>query len=65
MGEPKTEWNRQPPSIANLDEIIDAAKQFPPLNPTVVKVSSMIDDPNVGLNEMSTLISYDQAETVE
>jgi HD-like signal output (HDOD) protein len=65
MGEPKTEWNRQPPSIANLDEIIDAAKQFPPLNPTVVKLSSMIVDPNVGLSEMSTLISYDQALTVE
>ena len=65
MGDPKTEWNRQAPSIANLDEIIDTAKQFPPLNPTVVKLSSMIVDPNVGLNEMSTLISYDQALTVE
>lgn len=65
MGEPNTEWVKLPPSIANLDEIIDAAKHFPPLNPTVVKLSSMIVDPNVGLNEMSALISYDQALTVE
>ena len=51
--------------MINLEKIIDAAKRFDPLNPTVVKLSSMLLDPNVGLNEISSLISYDQALTLK
>jgi HD-like signal output (HDOD) protein len=51
--------------IMNLDEVMDAAKNFEPLNPTIVKLSSLLIDPNVDLNEISTLISYDQALTLK
>ena len=49
----------------NLDEVINAAKDFAPLNPTIVKLSSMLIDPNVSLNEISSIISYDQALTLK
>ena len=51
--------------VVILDEIIEAAKHFDPLNPTIVKLSSMLTNPNMGLNEVSTLISFDQALTVK
>ncbi len=53
------------PGIVNLDEVLDAAKSFEPLNPTIVKLSSMLIDQDVGLNEISSLISYDQALTLK
>lgn len=53
------------PSIVNINAIIEAANNFHPLNPTVVKLSTMILDPYVGIKEMANLISYDQALTLK
>jgi len=53
------------PSIVNINAIIAAANNFNPLNPTVVKLSTMILDPYVGIKEMANLIAYDQALTLK
>ena len=53
------------PNIVNINSIIEAANNFNPLNPTVVKLSTMILDPFVGIKEMANLIAYDQALTLK
>ena len=47
------------------DEVINTAKSFEPLSPTVVKLSSMLVDTNTDLSEIISLISYDQALTYQ
>jgi HD-like signal output (HDOD) protein len=49
----------------NRDEVINAAKSFEPLSPTIVKLSSMLVDKTIDLNEIISLISYDQALTCQ
>ena len=49
----------------NRDEVINAAKSFEPLSPTIVKLSSMLVDTNIDLSEIISLISYDQALTYQ
>ena len=49
----------------NRDEVINAAKSFEPLSPTIVRLSSMLVDTNIDLSEIISLISYDQALTYQ
>ena len=49
----------------NRDEVINAAKSFEPLSPTIVKLSWMLVDTNIDLSEIISLISYDQALTYQ
>ena len=51
--------------LVDVNDIVAAANEFKPLNPTIVRLSSMILDPFTGTREMAKLIAFDQALTIK
>jgi len=51
--------------LVDVNDIVAAANEFEPLNPTIVKLSSMILDPFTGIKEMANLIAFDRALTLK